>query len=165
MGPSIGLLSANVVSPVFYVAIVILIVLSAFFSASETAYSTSSLIRIRNFADENKKGARRALIICENYDKMLSTILVGNNLVNIANTTISAYVFGKLIVNPTIANLLNTVVMTLLVLIFGEILPKSIAKAKPENFALKFAAIMHIVSIILWPIAIVFTKFIVVFQS
>ena len=158
MGPSKGLLLANSVSPVFFVAIIVLIALSAFFSASETAYSTSSLIRIRNLADENKKGARRALIICENYDRMLSTILVGNNLVNIANTTISAYVFGMLITNPTIANLLNTIVMTLLILIFGEILPKSIAKSRPEKCALQFAGMMNVVSIILWPVAIIFTK-------
>ena len=158
MGPSIGLLLTKSVSPAFYVAIAVLIVLSAFFSASETAYSTANLIRIRNLADENKKGARRALIICENYDRMLSTILVGNNLVNIANTTISAYVFSILIVNPTIANLLNTVVMTLLILIFGEILPKSVAKSRPEKFALQFATMMNVVSIILWPISIVFTK-------
>ncbi len=157
MGPS-GLLLANSVNPFFYVIVVILLLLSAFFSASETAYSTSSLIRIRNLADENKKGARRALLICENYDKMLSTILVGNNLVNIANTTICAYIFSQLISNPTLANVLNTVIMTLIILIFGEILPKSIAKSKPEKFALQFASAMHIVSLILWPIAILFTK-------
>ncbi len=158
MGPYTGLLAANYVSPILFVAIIVLVVLSAFFSASETAYSTSSLIRIRNMADENVKGARRALLICENYDKMLSTILVGNNLVNIANTTLAAYLFSQLIADATLANVLNTVVMTLLILIFGEVLPKSLAKSRPEKVALSFAGIMHIVSIILWPIAIIFTK-------
>ncbi|MBE5735405.1 MAG: HlyC/CorC family transporter [Clostridiales bacterium] len=158
MGPYTGLLAANYVSPIFYVAILVLIVLSAFFSASETAYSTSSLIRIRNMADENVKGARRALLICENYDRTLSTILVGNNLVNIANTTLAAYLFSQLIADATLANLLNTVIMTLLILIFGEVLPKSFAKSRPEKLALSFANTMHIISIILWPIAVIFTK-------
>ena len=75
------------------IAIVILIVFSAFFSSSETAYSTVNLIRLRNLADENVKGARRALRIAENYDKTLATILVGNNLVNIASLSIIIILF------------------------------------------------------------------------
>jgi len=156
MDPYTGLIAANTISPIFYIIIILLLIFSAFFSASETAYSTSSLIRIRNLADENKKGARRALVICENFDKTLSTILVGNNLVNIANTTICAYVFSVLISNPTVANLLNTVVMTIIILIFGEILPKSLAKQKPEKLALQFSGVMHILSFILYPITIPF---------
>ncbi|MBQ4558518.1 MAG: HlyC/CorC family transporter [Clostridia bacterium] len=156
MDPYTGLIAANTISPIFYIIIILLLIFSAFFSASETAYSTSSLIRIRNLADENKKGARRALVICENFDKTLSTILVGNNLVNIANTTICAYVFSVLISNPTVANLLNTVVMTIIILIFGEILPKSLAKQKPEKLALQFSGVMHILSLILYPITIPF---------
>ncbi len=158
MDPSVGLLLVNRVNPVLYIVIALLIVLSAFFSASETAYSSSNIIRIRNMADENKKGARRALIICENFDRMLSTILVGNNLVNIANTTICAYVFSVFILDPTLANVLNTIIMTLLILIFGEILPKSLAKQRPEKVALKFANTLYVISIILYPIAIIFTK-------
>lgn len=155
MGPS-GLLLANTVNPILFFVVVILLIFSAFFSSCETAYSTSSMIRIRNLADENKKGARRALMIIEHYDRSLSTILVGNNLVNIACTTICAYIFSQLIVNPTLANILNTIIMTVIVLIFGEILPKSMAKIKPEKLALQFAGIFHIISIILYPITIVF---------
>ena len=140
------------------IAIIILIVFSAFFSSSETAYSTSNLIRLRNLADENVKGARRALRIAENYDKTLSTILVGNNLVNIASTTLAAFLFSNLIQNPTLSNILNTVVMTLIVLTFGEIFPKSLAKANPEGFALKFSGIMRVFIVIFSPITFFFTK-------
>ncbi len=138
--------------------IIVLIMFSAFFSASETAYSTSNLIRLRNYADDNVKGARRALRISENYDKTLSTILVGNNLVNIASTTIAAFLFSNMISNPTLANILNTVVMTIAILIFGEILPKSLAKNNPETVALKFSGIMRFMIIILTPISFFFTK-------
>jgi len=140
------------------IAIIILIVFSAFFSSSETAYSTANLIRLRNLADENVKGARRALRIAENYDKTISTILVGNNLVNIASTTIAAYLFSNLISNPTLSNILNTVVMTLIILIFGEIVPKCFAKLNPEGLALRFSGIMRVIIIVLSPITFLFIK-------
>ena len=140
------------------IAIVILIVFSAFFSSSETAYSTANLIRLRNLADENVKGARRALRIAENFDKTLATILVGNNLVNIASTTLAAVLFSNLIQNPTISNVVNTIAMTLLVLTFGEIFPKSLAKANPEGLALKFSGIMRAFIVIFTPITFFFNK-------
>ena len=133
-----------------------LLAFSAFFSSAETAFSRVNLIRMKNYADEKKKGARRAVYICEHYDKTLSTILVGNNLVNIASTTICAYLFSKFIINPTISNLLNTVVMTIIILIFGEIIPKSIAKNNPEGIALKFSAFLYFLMKILTPITFVF---------
>ena len=131
---------------------------SAFFSASETAFSTVNNLRMRNYADEKVRGARKAVYICENYNKTLSTILVGNNLVNIANTTICAYLFSILITNPTLANILNTVVMTIIVLIFGEIMPKAIAKQNSEKFALRFAGILYIIIKVLTPITFVFNR-------
>lgn len=138
------------------VGIALLLVCSAFFSSSETAYSTANSIRMRNFADEKVKGARKAVWIMEHYDKTLSTILVGNNLVNIASTTIAAYVFALLISNPTLANILNTVVMTVVVLIFGEILPKAMAKMNPEKFALKFSGIMFFLIKLFTPLTLFF---------
>ena len=89
-------------STVLIISIIVLMMISAFFSACEMAYSTANLIRMRNYADDKVKGARTALRICENYDKTLSTILVGNNILNIASTTIAAYLFSILII--TIAN-------------------------------------------------------------
>lgn len=132
--------------------VLVLILFSAFFSSAETAFSRSNLIRLKNYADEKRKGARRALYICENFDKTLSTILVGNNLVNIASTTICAYLFSKFIQNPTVSNLLNTVVMTIVILICGEIIPKSLAKNNPEAFALKMSGFLYFLMKLLIPI-------------
>lgn len=138
------------------VALIIFLSLSAFFSASETAFSTANMIRMRNNVDEKIKGARKALWIMEHYDKTLSTILVGNNFVNIASTTVCSIIFGKLITNPTLANVLNTVIMTIIVLIFGEICPKSLAKASADKLALKFSGVMFVTIKILTPITIPF---------
>ena len=125
------------------VAIVLLLVLSSFFSASETAFSSVNTMRIKNYAEEKVKGARRAQYICDHFDMALVSFLVGNNLVNIANTTICAYMFSKFIVNPTLANILNTVIMTIIILIFGEILPKGYAKHNPEKYVLKFSGAIY----------------------
>lgn len=138
------------------VGVIVLIMFSAFFSASETAFTKANMLRLRSYADEKKKGARRAIYICEHSDKALSTILVGNNLVNIASTTICAYLFSKFIVNPTLSNLMNTVIMTIIILIFGEILPKSISKADPDKIAMKFSGILYFLMKILTPISFVF---------
>jgi len=136
--------------------IIVLLAFSAFFSSAETAFSRANLIRMKNYADEKKKGARRAVYICENFDKTLSTILVGNNLVNIASTTICAYLLSKFVVNPTLSNLLNTVVMTIIILIFGEILPKSLAKNNPEGYALKISGFLFFLMKVLTPITFLF---------
>lgn len=156
----LSLLCANVLRDniLLIFVLIILLAFSAFFSSSETAFSTSNIIRIRNYADEKVKGARKALYICENYDKTITTILVGNNLVNIAATTIAAYIFACLVKNPTLANVLNTVVLTILVLIFGEILPKSLAKVNPEKLALRYSSIMYVIIWILYPITFLFLK-------
>ena len=138
------------------VGVVILIMFSAFFSASETAFTKVNMLRLRSYADEKKKGARRAIYIWEHSDKALSTILVGNNLVNIASTTICAYLFSKFIVNPTLSNLMNTVIMTIIILTFGEILPKSISKADPDKIAMKFSGILYFLMKVLTPISFVF---------
>ena len=136
--------------------VVLLLIFSAFFSASETAFSRANTLRIRALADDKVKGARRATYICDNYDKALSTILVGNNLVNIASTTICAYLFAKFIISPTLSNLLNTVVMTIVILIFGEILPKSLAGTNPEKWALRFSGILYFLMKILIPFTFLF---------
>ncbi|MBQ9792235.1 MAG: HlyC/CorC family transporter, partial [Clostridia bacterium] len=127
------------------IGIILLLTISAFFSASEIAFSSSSNIRIRNFAEENTKGARKALYIQEHFDNALSTILVGNNFVNILSTTLCGYLFAKVIFNPVLYNIINTVIMTIVILIFGEILPKSVAKINPEKTALNLAPILYVV--------------------
>jgi len=140
------------------VALVICLMLSAFFSSCETGLSTSNIIRLKGYVEEKKKGARKALYLAEKFDVTLITLLVGNNLVNIGATTISAYILGKLLVNPTLYNLVNTFGMTVIVLIFGEILPKSYAKENPENFALKISGILFFIQKLLWPFSWIFYK-------
>ena len=140
------------------VALVICLMLSAFFSSCETALSTSNIIRLKGYVEEKKKGARKALYLAEKFDVTLITLLVGNNLVNIGAATISAYILGQLIMNPTVYNLVNTFGMTVIVLIFGEILPKSYAKENPESFALKTSGIIYFIQKILWPFSFVFYK-------
>jgi len=141
-----------------YVLAVILIACSAYFSASETAFTTVNYIRLRGLADENVKGARKAIYIVDHPDKTLSTILIGNNIVNIGVTTICAYVFSTLFTNPALANVLNTVIMTIIILTFGEIIPKTTAKADATKFALKTAPYMYVIMKILTPISFVFLK-------
>ena len=138
------------------VALIILIYFSSFFSSSETAYSTVNIMRLRSNVEEKKKGAKEALWIAENFERTLTTILVGNNIVNIAATTIAAVLFGMLIANATIANLANVIGMTIVVLIFGEILPKCRAKENAETVCLRHAKAMFLIIKILTPITIFF---------
>ncbi len=140
------------------VALIILIYCSSFFSASETAYSTANQVRLKTFVEEKKKGAKKALWIAENYDRTLTTILVGNNFVNIAATTLAGILFNFVIPSETLAGIANTVIMTILVLIFGEILPKCRAKEKPEFYAIRFAGALHFLMKMLYPIVICFMK-------
>ncbi len=139
-----------------YVLAVILLGCSAYFSASEIAFTTVNQIRLKNLADNKVRGARKAIYIIEHYEKTLSTILIGNNLVNIGLTTICAYVFSTLLTNPALANVLNTVIMTIIILMFGEILPKTIAKLEPQKFALRTSGVMYFIIKLFTPISFFF---------
>lgn len=138
------------------IALVLLLICSAFFSSSETAFSTVNIMRLKGYVEEKRRGAKKALWIAEHYDRTLTTLLVGNNVVNIAASTIAATIFINLIKEPTVANIVSTAVMTIVVLIFGEILPKSIAKEKAETTVLRFAGIMYFLMKILYPVVIIF---------
>ena len=139
-----------------YVLLVILIALSAFFSSSETAYTTVNKIRLQNYADSGNKKAKTALFIAENYDRTLTTILIGNNIVNIGASSIATLLFVKLF-GPSGA-VISTAVMTLLILIFGEILPKSFAKESSEKFSLRFARPLRLLMTVLWPVVFLFLQ-------
>ncbi|WP_225744120.1 HlyC/CorC family transporter [Marinilactibacillus sp. Marseille-P9653] len=117
--------------------LIVLIVLSAFFSSSETAFTSANRIRLRNEAESGNKQAKRTLHLAERFDSVLSTILIGNNIVNIATSAIATLLFVKWF--PTYGATIATIVITVIVLIFGEITPKTIAKEKSETIA-KFAA-------------------------
>ncbi len=139
------------------ILLVVLLLVSSFFSMSETVYSSLNPIRIRNYVEENKKGAKKAFWIHERFDRVLTTILVGNNLANVALATISAGVFTRIFMErETIVTIANTVIMTTIILIFGEIIPKSFAKMHSDTISLKISGIMMVVMKLLKPVVWVF---------
>ena len=140
------------------IALIILLMFSAFFSSCETALSTSNIIRLKGYVEEKRRGAKKALYLAEKFDTTLITLLVGNNIVNIGATTIAAYILSQLIANPSIYNIVNTFGMTIIVLIFGEITPKSLAKENPEKIILKFSGLLFVIHKILWPFSWFFYK-------
>ena len=147
MSPSYSFIASNtfgVVDGVGMFFIVFLILMSAFFSSSETAFASVNTMHIKTYAEQKRKGARRAQFICDHFDFAVVCFLVGNNLVNIANTTVCAYMFTKFIASPTLANTLNTIILTIVILIFGEILPKGYAKHNPEKFVLRFSGVIYV---------------------
>lgn len=137
------------------VAIVILVMCSAYFSATETAFTSLNTIRMKTWAENGDKRAARALAVGEDYDKLLSSILIGNNIVNITATTISTLLFTKIFV--TYGATISTVVITIVVLIFGEISPKSVAKEFPERFAMFSAPILRVIIVVLTPLNFLFS--------
>lgn len=137
-----------------YIAIVILLIMSALFSSMETAFSSVNKIRLKHEAANGSKKAARALDIAENFDKALTSILVGNNIVNILSSALGTVIFTQMFGAAGVA--VATAVMTVLVLIFGEVIPKSFAKQNAEKCALAFAGILSGIMFILTPISAVF---------
>lgn len=135
--------------------IAMLILMSAYFSASETAFFSMNKIRMKNMASNGSKRAELVLKLAENYDKLLSSILIGNNIVNIASSSIATVLFVKWLGNTGVS--VSTAAMTVIVLIFGEITPKSLAKNMPEQFALFSAPILRVINIILSPLNLIFS--------
>ena len=131
------------------IGLVVLIICSAYFSATETAFSSLNKIRLKNYANDGNKRARLVLKLSEDYDGLLSSILIGNNIVNIAASALATVAFMK--ISAEYGATISTVVMTILVLIFGEISPKSLAKESPESFAMFSAPIMRVLMIVLAP--------------
>ncbi|MBE6574022.1 MAG: HlyC/CorC family transporter [Ruminococcaceae bacterium] len=135
----------------------VLLMFSAYFSATETAFSAANRIRIKNLAADGNKKAMLVQKMSENFDKILSTILIGNNIVNILATVIATSFWLEMLSDPTVSSAVSTAVTTVLVLIFGEITPKSIAKDSPERFAMFSAPFLRFLMIILTPLNIVFS--------
>ena len=137
------------------VALIVLIGLSAFFSAAETAYNSLNEIRLKSKADDGDEKAAHTLALVERYDSLLSTILIGNNIVNIGASSLATVLFTRLVggvYGPTV----STIVMTLLVLTFGEITPKSMAKEMPETLAMAFAPVLSALVTIFTPLNALF---------
>ena len=133
--------------------LVLLITMSAYFSATETAYSSLNKIKLKSIANKGNKKAKLALELSEKYDSVISTILIPIkivNIVNIATASLATVLFTKLLGSSGVT--VSTIVMTILILIFGEISPKSIAKDIPESFAIFSAPLLNAFCIILKPV-------------
>lgn len=135
------------------ISLIVLIIFSGFFSATETAYSCASKIKLRTLFMNGNKKAGKVLDLAENrFDNLLSTILLGNNIVNLSASAIATILFAKILINPAIdSTVISTIIVTVAVLLFGEITPKFIAKAYPEKIAMAFYPIIKILYYILYP--------------
>lgn len=130
------------------------VALSAFFSASETAYAAASRLKLKTMVAEGRRNAATALKLSEEYDRLLTCILVGNNVVNIAATSMATLLFTLWARDYGVT--LSTIVMTLLILLFGEITPKTLAKEAPEKVALAVARPLSLMVAILYPVTLFF---------
>ncbi len=136
-------------------AIFVLLALSAFFSATETAFSSLNRLKLKSMAGAGDRRAARTLALEENYDKLLTTILIGNNIVNITMSSLATVFFIGLLAHNGAA--VSTVVITILVLIFGEITPKSLAKEAPERFAMAVTPVIRVFLVLFTPVNAIFS--------
>ena len=138
------------------IILVVLVILSAYFSATETAFTSLNRIRLKSKADAGNRRAALALKLVDQYDNLLSTILVGNNIVNLSASSLATVFFteGLRLQNGAV---ISTAVITIVVLVFGEVSPKSLAKEYPESFAMFSAPIMRILMVILTPVNFLFS--------
>ena len=140
-----------------WAALVILVGFSAFFSASETAFSSLNQIRLKSRAEDGDSSAARVLAMAEQYDKLLSTILIGNNIVNIAAASIGTILFTQMLGAERGATM-STIVLTIIVLIFGEVTPKSLAKEMPEKVATVVSPFLVLLMALMTPLTWLFTQ-------
>ncbi|MCR5296886.1 MAG: hemolysin family protein [Clostridiales bacterium] len=140
-------------------ALILCILLSAFFSATETAFSASNRVKLKTVDGPRKERAQTALGLLEKYDSLLTTVLICNNIVNIAGTAIATVLFTMFIfkgqenVGATVAS----AVMTVLVLFLGEVGPKTLAKQQPEKFAMSVSPVVRVLVILLKPLDLLFS--------
>ena len=151
--PNALLSASTTVTAIMWLALVLCIVLSGLFSAMETAYSTASKVRLTTMSDEGDKKAGKVLKLLNNYEKVLFTVLVGNNIVNIIATTLATLLFIAMM--GDIGATVSTIVITVVVLLFGEISPKMLAKQLPEGFAKNVYGFLRVCMFILTPIAFI----------
>ena len=148
-------------TPDLWIMIAILVVcvaLSAFFSASETSFTSVNRVKLKTMMQNGNKRAKLAYTLAENYDRLITTILIGNNIVNIAASSLATSLFLVLLNNQAnLATTVSTVVMTIVILIFGEVSPKAIAKESPEKMAMTFAPVLNLLCTIFAPLAMFFS--------
>ena len=141
-----------------FIVLLVLILLSGFFSATETAYSCANKIKLKTYVTQGKKNAKAVYRYAdEGFDKLVTSILVGNNVVNLTASALGTILFTKLMINnPDLAPTVSTAVLTVVVLIFGEITPKYLASVYPEKMCFLFYPLMQLFYWILWPFSKVF---------
>ncbi len=139
------------------IAIIALVIMSGFFSSTETAFSCANRIKLRSLATNGDKKAKNVLDLAEtNYDKFISTVLIGNNIVNLTATTLATIFFAMVMKDDPASAVVSTAVMTVSVLIFGEITPKFIAKTYPEKLAMAFYPLIKFFYYIFFPLNLIF---------
>ncbi len=138
--------------------LVVLVMLSAFFSSTETAFSSVNNIKLKNMVQNGNKRAEQTLLLSEKFESVLTTILIGNNIVNILSASLATIFFVNHI-NDQAGPAVATIVMTIVVLIFGEITPKSFAKRIPEKYAMAITPFVRLFMFVLKPLEIVFGSF------
>ena len=139
------------------IAIVILVLLSGFFSGTETAFSCANKIKLKTLVSQGKKNAKAVYKFAdENYDKLVTAILIGNNIVNLTASALATILFANLIANAEISATVSTAVLTVVVLLFGEITPKYLASIYPEKVCFLFYPLMQLFYWILWPLSKIF---------
>ena len=143
--------------PIF-ILMLVMVVLSAFFSMSETAFSSASDTKLRIAVENKVAGAKKAIYLYERFDKTVTTLLIGNNLVNVALSTIAVIFFTDLVISrdANVISLVTTLVVTITLLLFGEIVPKMIAKSHSEAVCTKVSWIVYILSLIFFPLVMLF---------
>lgn len=144
-------------NPWLYITLLVLVLVSAFFSSAETAFSSCNTIRLKNYVEDGMTKAKKAIWVAEHFERTITAILIGNNIANIALTSISATILLALISNPTYANIVNTLGITTVILIFGELLPKSLAKVHADALAVSYGRIMYFLVILFKPIIWILT--------
>ncbi len=128
------------------------VALSSFFSAAETAFTSANHVKLKTMLQNGNQRAALALRLAEDYDRLLSTILVGNNIVNIAASSLATSLFLRLLTNPALVTPVSTIVMTVIILIFGEVSPKTIAKESPERLSIAFAPVLNVLLHVVGPV-------------
>ncbi len=136
------------------ISLVLLVAVSAFFSASETAFTSANRIKLKNLVNDGNRKAERSLKLLDDYDRLLTTILIGNNLVNILSSSICTWLFTDLF--GPVGVIIATVFMLVVLLLLGEITPKTLAKSNPEEVAMRFSQPLSVLSVIFKPISTVF---------
>ena len=141
----------------YIIIIAVCVVMSGYFSGTETAFSSFNKTRMKTLAEKGNNRAKLVLKLADNYGNLISTILIGNNIVNICASSLGALLFGKLIADQNLATTVNTAALTVIVLIFGEVTPKNMAKEIPEKFSMMSAPLIQVLVWIFMPFNFLFS--------